>query len=727
MVTSSPSSSRTLAAGIARLPAETCLPVKLAFGHVQELVDRGVDAVFFPSTVEVSDWAGEVARCCPYVQALPHMLRAGIDGPLLIPEVNLDPRRLDEMVGQLQRTFSPFAPGTCARFEINDEETGRALRAAAAEQFGVISQMRARGATLLGELGADGQRPRVTMAILGKPYHLSDAFLNLNLARHLRRLGVLAIPLDALPLPWSADGLLSATAMDSVPWRYSRDILRALLWTAEQPDLYPVVISSFGCGLDAFTHKQLERICTGLPHLELELDEHRAEAGLITRLEAFIDEIQQHRHEAHPRQSVDLSKAGYRPIAAYRGRRVFVPYLADHSRAFAAAFRAAGVEAMVLPLPDEALLERARRCASGKECHPWAMIAADLDKLADDHQKGDVFFVPGSTLPCLVQQYGVALRLLLQERGLGDDDVELFSPHMTAYLGMLGLERSILLYEGMFAIDILIRASCALRPYELRRGDVDAAHAANLDDLEQGMVSGGLAKALRRCGERLRQIELAERPGTRPVVGVAGDIYSRINPSANRDLFRELERMGCEVWPASFMVDFVDRNVMVSLRDSIRDHRPKLPIDVGLKVVHVRAVRFVKRHLGQLPGQAEPTPQEYEAMAAPYLGYAKNLLIQWNVAKMVDFARRGASGIVNAAGENCMVGTVSAAITRRIRAEHGGIPLITPFYGATESDAIRASLEAFAHQVQRFHAARSTSRPAVVPGVRPSTRLHPVG
>jgi hypothetical protein len=129
-------------------------------------------------------------------------------------------------------------------------------------------------------------------------------------------------------------------------------------------------------------------------------------------------------------------------------------------------------------------------------------------------------------------------------------------------------------------------------------------------------------------------------------------------------------------------------------------------------VVHVRAVRFVKRHLGQLPGRDEPTPKEYEALAAPYMGYAKNLLIQWNIAKMVDFARRGASGIVNAAGENCMVGTVSAAITQRIRAVHGGIPLITPFYGATESDAIRASLEVFAHQVLRFQVSKRPGQPA---------------
>jgi hypothetical protein len=62
-----------------------------------------------------------------------------------------------------------------------------------------------------------------------------------------------------------------------------------------------------------------------------------------------------------------------------------------------------------------------------------------------------------------------------------------------------------------------------------------------------------------------------------------------------------------------------------------------------------------------------------------------------------------------------MVGTISAAITRRIREDHDGIPLVTLVFGTTESDAQQTSLEAFVHQVRRFAARRSRSeaRPAL--------------
>ena len=49
VVASQPSSQATLQAGLRRLPAETCLPIKLAFGHVQELVEAGVNHIFLPS------------------------------------------------------------------------------------------------------------------------------------------------------------------------------------------------------------------------------------------------------------------------------------------------------------------------------------------------------------------------------------------------------------------------------------------------------------------------------------------------------------------------------------------------------------------------------------------------------------------------------------------------------------------------------------------------------
>ena len=76
VVASQPSSQATLQAGLRRLPAETCLPIKLAFGHVQELIEAGVDRIFLPSILTRSGDDLRFSHSCPYVQAVPYMIKA---------------------------------------------------------------------------------------------------------------------------------------------------------------------------------------------------------------------------------------------------------------------------------------------------------------------------------------------------------------------------------------------------------------------------------------------------------------------------------------------------------------------------------------------------------------------------------------------------------------------------------------------------------------------------
>lgn len=704
---SRPTSPATVARGTARLPAETCLPIKLSFGHVQELLeDRGVDAVLVPAVGKLTNWEGEGSILCPYTDALPHMLAASLDtSRLLAPELELSENE-NGLVEELTARLVRLAP------RITEARVREAFHAAAAAQREALARLRARGAKVL---ASRGEGP--VLAVLGRPYTLSDGYLNLNLARHLSRLGVTALPLEMLPSP--VDGL----ELGPLPWRFNRDILRTLRWVLDQPGLHPVLVSSFGCGPDAFMEKHMKPMVAGRPHLELEFDEHRAEAGLITRLEAFLDEIGQHVAPPARREGRLVGRPTGRGRGHYRGRRVWVPYYSDHSRAVAGAYRFAGLDARVLPAPDEALIAGAEAVGSGKECHPFTMVAADLDRVIADHRPGDLFWIVGSTLPCLIQQWSPAMVRMLEERGV--DDLELLSPTMPDYWDLLGFEGYFRLYCGLFAVDLLIRAACALRPYEVRPGTTDAIHAVNLQDLEQALGAGDVVAALRRCAGRLESVAL-RGPRARPLVGVAGDIYTRINAQANRGLFAELEALGCEVWPAPFLVDLVEYGLMGGLRTALQQRQLRAAIQQAVVLTGQQLGNWlVRRGLGAprpmiLPwGESfataegapawreEPPLDVVEALARPYVGCHGNELVRWNVAKMVDFAHRGAHGVINAVGQGCMIGTVSAAIARRVRAEHKGLPLVTLYYGATDSDVVRTSLEAFVHQVKQAHHRRS--------------------
>ena len=86
-----------------------------------------------------------------------------------------------------------------------------------------------------------------------------------------------AIPMWYLPIE---DVELDPPA-DRLPWHLNRMMVRAVRYCQRDDRLFPVLVSNFGCGPDAFTQMLLAPLLDGRPSLVLEFDEHRAEAGLV--------------------------------------------------------------------------------------------------------------------------------------------------------------------------------------------------------------------------------------------------------------------------------------------------------------------------------------------------------------------------------------------------------------------------------------------------------------
>ena len=684
-VPSQPSSQITLQMGLRRLPAETCLPIKLAFGHVQELVDAGVDSIFLPSILTRSGDDARFSHSCPYVQAVPYMIRAALSASFLTPEVHLS-RGEDAFVAGLTPAL--------ARLGLGRHEIAEAYRDASAAWADFHRQVVAAGREVL-----DGASRAIV--VIGKPYNVLDPYLNLNLVKHFRRLGVTAIPMWYLPIEEVA---LDEPA-DRLPWHLNRMMVRAVRYCQNDDRLFPVVVSNFGCGPDAFTQMLLTPMLDGRPSLVLEFDEHRGEAGLITRLEAFLDEIEGPRKPPTPSPAFERRISAAVAAEAKTASQSFViPYFSDHAYAYAGALRAAGHSARVLPLPSEAIRLLGQASTSGKECHPYSLLTGDLVHFAQSPRKGnEVFCFIGTTIPCLLHQYGEGHRLLLKRMHVSD--LSVWTPGFDEMKALVGMEIVARLWRGLVAVDLLIRMVCETRPYELEKGRTDEVHRQNMNDIETAVATDELSAALTMAISRLRLIPV-DRSAPRPVVGVAGDIYTRINPAGNQDLFLWLEERGCEVWPAPFLVDIADFSVRRDWTKGSLGEAALLGALMFRKNIESWRVRRMFR--GQVKRGDEPGYQEVLDLARPYLGEQQNEVLVLNVAKMVDFARRGADGIVNAVCFNCMLGTVSSAVTGRIREDHDGIPIANLVYSAVEGSQ-RAMLEAFLHQVTAFAKRRSAA------------------
>ncbi|MDH3401978.1 MAG: acyl-CoA dehydratase activase [Acidobacteriota bacterium] len=685
-VLSAPSSPSILAAALGDIRAETCLPVKMAHGHVRDLLARGVRTILLPSVLSVPPGPADsspAGHTCPYTHYLPFMVRAALGVELLAPRVELAEERILE------------PEGLAARLGIEPDLLQAALAAGLRAQERFRGRMRALGRQLLARRGDR------LVVVLGKPYNLLDPFLNLGLGRHLVRLGLPFMPMECLPL----DEVSLDERWSELPWGTNRDYVRAALFARDDPRLFPLAISSFGCGPDGFTVRHLEALLENRPQLVLEVDEHRAEAGLITRLEAFADEIDafcRRRTGSAVRRGPARGETRRTPAS----RRYFLPHFADHVHAYAGALRRAGHEAVVLPPPDEAKRRLGARMASGRECHVFSILAGDLSSLASagGSREGDAFLFPGTAVPCLLPQYRDAM--LHGLRGLAPPRIDVVTPHTTEHFSsLLGFHGLYLFWQGLVAVDLLLKAACSLRPYELEPGRTDAVHRANLRRVEEAVESGGLEQAVRRAGEDLAAIAIDRSP-PRPAVGVAGDVYTRVNGFASDDLFRRLESLGCEVWPAPTLVDTVDFTASRWARQARRQWRIReLLTATLLEALRHHAAARVRGAL-VMAARPEPTYAQVLAATAPYAPPEANYLALLNLSKMIDFARHGASGVVNAICLNCMVGTISASLLDRLRADHDDVPMTTLVYGDGTGGSGEARLEAFAHQVHRYHARR---------------------
>lgn len=276
-----------LDAGVRLAVDEACLPIKVFLGHVQALINSGVDYLFIPRLVAVE----RKAYICPKFLGLPDMAKACISlpVPMLKPNINLNGGR---------RQLWQAARETAEQIGAGHVQAGRALVKAWLhwQRAGGISWWRHR----LRALQAQAESSRsLKVAVIGHPYNLYDEYINLGLLNQLDQLGVEVVTPEDVELAEAEAG--AARMPKRLFWTLNRHLLGTALHLADREDLDGMIhLSAFGCGPDSFTGEIITRRLQRsgrIPVLNLTIDEHSGEAGLVTRVEAFIDMLQRRRKQ----------------------------------------------------------------------------------------------------------------------------------------------------------------------------------------------------------------------------------------------------------------------------------------------------------------------------------------------------------------------------------------------------------------------------------------------
>ena len=285
VITSPPTDKSVLDRGVIAAAPETCLPVKVYYGHVLALA-KAVDYLFVPRIIS----AQKGTYICPKFMGLPNMIKhSGYDLPPLISPT-LDTNRGKK---SWQRAHIQAAQG----LGYNKKKALSAWRYAN-YRLRLYREKLQQKRTPLEFLNHDHSLPRSftspTILLLGHPYNLFDEFTNMNLIRQLYQYGYQIITPEML------SPVIIEREATQLPkhlfWSLGRTILGTAFHCLKNSPVVGVIhLTSFGCGPDSLVGELLERRVnklSNLPFLLLTLDEHTGEGGLITRLEAFLDMIE---------------------------------------------------------------------------------------------------------------------------------------------------------------------------------------------------------------------------------------------------------------------------------------------------------------------------------------------------------------------------------------------------------------------------------------------------
>jgi len=729
--------------GIKRRRSSFCYPGEVAHGCFLDLLGKKTDFIFLPKVmglhVDKSVNPGKQHQStCVLLQSEAYYLKSAFRD--LLAGVNLIDPVIDFSDGweSAGGVFIDIA----RRMGVTDRgRAAAAFRAALAHQREVNARIKEIGARAIEELSRDPSR--IAVVLFGRPYNAFAHEANLGIPAKFASRGVQLIPWDSLAFedePCDPD----------MCWATGQNILKAASLVKKHPRLFGAFITNFSCGPDSFLVGQFRDVMQSKPSLTLELDSHTADAGVNTRIEAFLDIVERYRQlKKADRVAPPFIRArivfphGMPHFVASDGRTVsfrdprvllLIPSMGRlGSEILSAAFRGLGVRSEAVPVYDFDVLKLGRANASCKECLPLQLtVGGLLDHLkkrpADEMTAYFMPFTPGN---CRFPQYRVFLNGLIDRQQLAN--VAVFS--LTAEKGYMyqafsPLDRLSIL-KGFIVHDVMEDIRNAIfvlaRDRNAAQAVFDAQWRRILDVFEQRRVRD-LYPALESAAAELARVPLRTPLARATRVSLMGEIFVRRDYYSGQDLLERLAERDIVVKRSHFFewLKYVDTLIKRGVYQPGFDLKSALQFQIKLFLQN-HYERRIKSILAK-SGLYEFEIADIDAI----LDYGKDFFdIEFRGESILmagNFFREmlhGIHGAISIGPFACMPTRVieavlsaesTMAVKQRLDRVHGivngnGAGIVNLPFLSIESDGnpfpqiIQARIEAFCLQVKRLHAA----------------------
>ncbi len=535
--------------------AAFCHPVEISHGFMYDLLNNyETDFIFLPHVkgLYVKNGAEE-SMLCPLAQAEPYYL--GSVWPELKEDDVFSPvLNFKNGYKSVENEFVKVGK----KLGFSEKESRSAYGEAIKNQKAFMDKLKAEGRKVLSYLAQNPDEKAIVL--FGRPYNAFVSEANMGIPHKFASRGELIIPYEMLPVE-------EQEVSDKMYWSMGQLIMKGAAFVSKHPNLFGAYITNFSCGPDSFLINYFRDENGSKPSLTLELDSHTADAGLNTRIEAFLDVVDSYRKLQQEKTGQEQERnfrmveieydkgvkitasSGKRYLLTDKRVKLLVPSMGGMaSKAFTAALRYCDIDAITCPRPGKEELKRGRANSTSKECLPLQLTLGSLLRYLDEREDDNeilVYFMPEASGPCRFGQYNVLMNNLIREKKI-EDVAFLTLSASNGYAG-LGMKFTIRAWQAIIISDVLDDIYSVI--ITLAR---DKQKALKLFEESKERIFAALENqswseikdSLQQEAARLTGIELKESYENAKKVVLTGEIYVRSDEFSRRFLVEKLAERG---------------------------------------------------------------------------------------------------------------------------------------------------------------------------------------
>jgi len=575
---SAPSSNAIFQKGTGHIMSENlCFPAKLVSGHVMNLIEMGVDRIFFPMVFYEEGSFSDAANSynCPVVTGYAQVIKNVIDPeknfdiPLDMPPVNFNDEKL------LKKTCFAYLES----LGVERRVAARAFEKAQESQKQFKCQVRRVSDEILENAREDG---RPVILLLSRPYHI-DPLINHKIPDILINFGLDVITEDSVPID-DLQALNNRHVMTQ--WEYLNRYFHAARWAGEQDNVEVVQLNSFGCGPDPFILEEVSTILSeyGKSPTVIRIDEIESVGSTKLRLRSMFESMQQ----SKPKEMVYKARKKTRVYQKEdQSRTLIVPDFSPFcSPPIVRPFIDAGYDIIWLPPADRKSVEAGLKYANNEICYPGTITIGDLVKALQSGKydlKRTAIGFSQTGGQCRATSYVSMVKKALISAGFEDVPVVTLSTNLQTLNEQPGFEFNpkVFMYRAFISMaftDALSDMYYSTVIREKNKGDakrIADKYVSAFMSVRIPTQRKALLEALESAVTEFNAIEVDDRQY--PKVGIVGEIYVKYNAFSNNNAAEWLIDQGIEVIMPTFLEFFaagaihVDQKVKTNIarRDGI--------------------------------------------------------------------------------------------------------------------------------------------------------------